>query len=237
MIKLLFVEDNVTLCNLAKKVLQGLKGEYEVEIAYNGEEGLEKWRKFQPDIIVSDVIMPVMNGHEMVNLIRKVDKHIPILLTSEQISGNNVVDGFKLGVNNYVKKPFDFEELDSYIKATLKPDSKETYNGVYNIGCYTFYFDTSTLHNNLTKKNIILTEMEAGILRLLIENKGKVVELKAILLYFWQGSDEYYSTNSLYVRISVIRKYLKDDPTLDIRAVRSVGYKLVEINKEQLLSD
>ena len=120
MIKLLLVEDDANLSYIIQGGLEDMIGDYEVCIAHNGEEGLEAYRKEKPDIIVADIEMPVMDGYEMVRRIRKTDKDIPILFSSARVSPKDVVKGYELGVDNYVKKPFLPEELDAHIRALLR---------------------------------------------------------------------------------------------------------------------
>lgn len=119
-IKLLLVEDDSMLTYVVKSSLEGLIGGYEVITAVNGQEGLKAYQEYHPDIIISDVDMPVMNGLQMVERIREVDGNIPILLASALGSPKDVTSGYKLGADNYVKKPFVAEELDAHIHALLK---------------------------------------------------------------------------------------------------------------------
>ena len=106
MIKLLLVEDDTNLCYIIRGGLEDMIGGYEVMTASNGEEGLRIWKEQHPDIIISDIEMPVMDGYEMVRRIRETDGFIPIVFTSGRVSPKDVVKGYELGVNNYIKKPF-----------------------------------------------------------------------------------------------------------------------------------
>ena len=112
MIKLLLVEDDANLSYIIQGGLEDMIGGYEVIIACNGKEGLEKYRQVKPDIIVADIEMPVMDGYEMVRRIRETDRELPILFSSARVSPKDVVKGYELGVDNYVKKPFLPEELE-----------------------------------------------------------------------------------------------------------------------------
>ena len=120
MIKLLLVEDDANLCYIIRGGLEDMIGGYEVMTASNGEEGLKIWKEQHLDIIISDIEMPVMDGYEMVRRIRETDGLIPIVFTSGRVSPKDVVKGYELGVNNYIKKPFLAEELDAHIGALLK---------------------------------------------------------------------------------------------------------------------
>ena len=127
MIKLLLVEDDSTFSYIVKNELQEIIGGYEVITATNGAEGLKAWKEYHPDIIISDIDMPVMNGYQMVERIREMDGDIPILFTSALTSPKDVKEGYKLGVNNYVKKPFVPDELDAHIHAILKMKVESNY--------------------------------------------------------------------------------------------------------------
>ena len=137
MIKLLLVEDDASLRYIVQGGLEDMIGGYEVITAANGEEGLKQWKEQHPDVIVSDIEMPVMNGYEMVKRIRETDGETPILFSSALISPKDVVKGYEIGANNYIKKPFIPEELDAHVHALLKlskgEKSKDT-SQCYKIG-------------------------------------------------------------------------------------------------------
>ena len=195
MIKLLLVEDDSTFSYIVKNELQEIIGGYEVITATNGAEGLKAWKEYHPDIIISDIDMPVMNGYQMVERIREMDGDIPILFTSALTSPKDVKEGYKLGVNNYVKKPFVPDELDA--------------------------------HNNENGENKTLTVREAQILQLLCENINEIVERKAILSRFWNTEDDYFASRSLDVFITNLRKSLKDEPLIELKNIRGVGFVLL----------
>ena len=120
MIKLLLVEDDESLAYIEKTGLEDIIGGYEVSTAKNGKEGVKAWEEIHPDVIISDIDMPVMNGFEMVERIRETDGDVIIIFTSALTSPNDVKAGYRLGINNYVKKPFVPEELDAHIQALMK---------------------------------------------------------------------------------------------------------------------
>ena len=151
MIKLLLVEDDVSLAYIEKTGLEDIIGGYEVVTATNGKEGLQAWQDSKPDVIISDIDMPVMNGFEMVERIRETDQDVIIIFTSALTSPNDVKAGYRLGINNYVKKPFVPEELDAHIQALMKMRSgsktqKETSH--YKLGKYTLDAEHATLRNH-----------------------------------------------------------------------------------------
>lgn len=151
MIKLLLVEDDASLRYIVQGGLEDMIGGYEVIAAANGEEGLKQWKEQHPDVIVSDIEMPVMNGYEMVKRIRETDGETPILFSSALISPKDVVKGYEIGANNYIKKPFIPEELDAHVHALLKlskgrkierhESMLQDRQGIC-VGCHTCHFET-----------------------------------------------------------------------------------------------
>lgn len=230
MIKLLLVEDDVNLRYIIQSGLQEIIGGYEVIAATNGAEGLNAWKEHHPDIIVSDVDMPVMNGLEMVERIRETDGDTPILFTSALTSPKDVKVGFKIGVNNYIKKPFVPDELDAHIHALLqmKEGAKtRTETDHYKLGRLTLDAKHATLRNDETGKIQVLTVREAGILQLLAENKNETVKRSAILSRFWDKEDDYFASRSMDVFITKIRKLLAEEPCIEIKTIRGVGLMLL----------
>ena len=211
MIKLLLVEDDKNLSYIVQSGLQDIIGGYEVITAFNGKEGLQAWEEHHPDIIISDIDMPVMDGFEMVRHIRETDGDTPILFASALTSPKDVRNGYDIGVNNYVKKPFIPDELDAHLHAILK--MKE---GTH-----------ATLRNSESGKSTTLTAREAQILQLLAENKGEVVRREVILNRCWDKNDDYFASRSLDVFVTKLRKLFETDPMIEIKTVRGVGLMLV----------
>lgn len=226
MIKLLLVEDDANLCYIVQAGLQDIIGGYEVITAGNGKEGLQAWEEHKPDIILSDIDMPEMNGFEMVRRIRETDGDTPILFASALTSPKDVKHGFELGVNNYVKKPFVPEEIDAHIRAILKMKEGakiRSEEGHCKFGRYTLDTVHATLRDNNTGKIRVLTTTEAKILQLLAENKNEVVRREAILSRCWNTEDDFFASRSLDVFVTKLRKLFADDPDVEIKTARSVG--------------
>lgn len=233
MIRLLLVEDDVNLCYIVQAGLQEIIGGYEVIIAHNGKEGLEAWQNHRPDIIISDIDMPVMDGFEMVQRIRETDGDTPILFASALSSPKDVRKGYDLGVNNYVKKPFVPDELDAHLHAILKLKSggkTRNENDLCTFGDYTLHTKHGTLLHRVTNKQQVLTVKEAQILQVLAENKGEVVRRDAILSRFWNTEDDYFASRSLDVFITKLRKLFSSDDSIEIITKRGVGFML-EVHK------
>ena len=182
-------------------------------------------------MIVSDIEMPVMDGYEMVHRIRETDDRTPILFTSGRVSPKDVVKGYELGVNNYIKKPFLPEELHAHITALLKMTQgrqAEPHEAVFAIGkMYTFNADRSTLSKESGDMET-LTVREADLLRLLCESKGKVVRREVILSRLWNTEDDYFASCSLDVFVSRLRKLLSADESVQLKTVKGVGLQLVD---------
>ena len=232
MIKLLLVEDDANLCYIIQSGLEDMIGGYEVLTAKNGEEGLKVWRKEHPDIIVADIEMPVMNGFEMVAKMRETDGNTPILFASGRISPKDVTAGYKLGGNNYIKKPFVPEEMDAHIKALLKMNQglkMRNEADIYPIGKY--YFDyRHALLTDIVGNTKTITTQEAHILKLLAANKGNIVRRNAIMEECWgkDKSDDYFTSRSLDVFVTRLRNILKDDPNIEIKTMKGVGLMLID---------
>lgn len=230
MIKLLLVEDDANLCYIVQSGLQDLIGGYEVMTASNGKEGLEAWERHHPDIIISDIDMPVMDGFEMVRCIRETDGNTPILFASALTSPKDVKKGFAIGVNNYVKKPFVPDELDGHIHAILKMTQgakSRSETDHYKFGHYTLDAAHATLRNDSTNQMQTLTIREAEILRLLAENKNEVVRREAILSRCWNTEDDFFASRSLDVFLTKLRKLFEEDAAVEIKTVRKVGFILM----------
>lgn len=234
MIKLLLVEDDANLCYIIQGGLEDMIGGYEVQTASNGEEGIHLWREWKPDVIVSDIEMPVMDGYEMVRRIRRVDGIIPILFTSGRISPKDVVKGYELGVNNYIKKPFLAEELNAHITALLRLTNgirSCDVSSVYAIG-YLYEFDAGqAILRQKNGEEKTLTEREAHLMRMLCEHKGEVVKREMILSQLWNTDDDYFASRSLDVFVSRLRKLLSEDDSVQIKTVKGVGLVLKEDGK------
>ena len=221
-IKLLLVEDDANLCYIIQGGLEDMIGGYKV---------LTVWKAEQPDVIVADIEMPVMDGYEMVKRIREEDEHIPILFTSGRVSPKDVVKGYELGVNNYVKKPFLAEELHAHVTALLKlTRGLQVQKEVPEVSIgRLFSFDTTRgVLKQKGGEERMLTVREADLLRMLCEHKGQVVRREVILSRLWNTEEDYFASRSLDVFVSRLRKLLADDEAVELKTVKGVGLILEE---------
>lgn len=230
-VKLLLVEDDENLAYMEKSSLEDIIGGYEIKTAINGKDGLEAWKSFQPDVIVSDIDMPIMDGIEMVKRIREIDGDTIILITTGLTSPKDLKAGYAAGANNYVKKPFLPEELDAHIQSLMKlKQGRRSTNaaGIIKLGKYLLDADHATLKNQEDYTEKMLTAREAKILEILAVNKNEVVRREAILSRFWGVEDkDYFASRSLDVFIKKIRTAIEDEPGVELKTIRGVGFKLI----------
>lgn len=226
-IKLLFVEDDASFAFIIKGSLE-LTDLYEVQTAANGKEGLFFYKSFNPDVIVSDIEMPVLNGIEMIKAIRSKDSYIPILFATGRTSAIDVIKGYELGVDNFIKKPFLPDELSMHIQAILKRLSNNPLHvnigdDVY-LGLYKFNIKRQTLE--WENEAYSLTPKENEILQRLYERKNEIYPREKILEEIW-GFSDFYTSRSLDVFINHLRKLLQNDPNIKIQTIRGRGLRLI----------
>ena len=228
MIKVLLVEDDKNLCFILRSSLEQMIGGYQVTVATNGREGLEALGREAFDVVVSDVEMPVMDGKEMTHAIRERHPNLAIILITGLTTARDVINGYQSGADFYIKKPFLPEELDAHIQAILRmkrenkpaPIAEKETKETYMIGQYRFVSSGNQLLFGDERQN--LTPKEARILEMLCQRKGEVVNRDEILTAIWETAD-FYSSRSLDVFITKLRKYLSKDPNITLKVLKGVG--------------
>ena len=222
--RVLLVEDELSLASIVRDALE--TQDFEVTIAADGAEGLHRYFDLRPDILVVDVMMPKMSGFEMVKAIRQSDTQTPILFLTAKTSVDDVVSGFNLGANDYLKKPFAIPELVVRMKALLgRKTVPAKDNAIFTLGDFQFNPETAQLLHSPSGESAILPRREADILQRLCEHQGEVVPTQNILLDLW-GDDDFFNARSLQVLITRLRHRFFKDPRIQILNVRGVGYKL-----------
>ena len=219
--KILLVEDDSTLSMIISETLQ--RDGFEVMTAHDGEDGIRKFTRQGADLIVADVMMPRMDGFEMGRKIREINRNVPLLFLTAKSDINDIVEGFELGGNDYLKKPFKMLELIVRIKALLRRNVKEG-NDRYEIGNYTLDMSTHILKHR-DRGNTELSHIEAKLLEELVINVGNTVDASSIMQLIWQRDDP-YSRNSLHGFIHKLRHYLRNDPSITLLNRRGIGYML-----------
>ncbi len=216
---ILLVEDEQTMSRIIADVLR--REGFSVLTAYDGKEGLTMYRKHNPKAIIADVMMPNMDGFEMVNKIRHADEQTPVLFLTAKSAISDIVKGFEIGANDYLKKPFSMEELLVRLKALLRRNNN--YPESINIGKYEFNAALQTLRG--CGETIELTHFEALIMQELATHPNEVLEASKMMIKVWQNDNPYY-LNRLHGFIFKLRKYLAGDPKVSILNIRGIGYKL-----------
>ena len=222
-IKILLAEDDENLGNLLREYLKARN--YDAELVTNGEKALKSLEHNQYDICVLDIMMPIMDGFTVARELRKYNKELPIIFLTAKSLKEDVLEGFSIGADDYLTKPFNIEELIFRIEAILKRTKNvDKDQKVYQVGSYTFDSEKQTL--TLDDKVQKLTTKESDLLKLLCMNQNAVLERNFALKSIWID-DNYYNARSMDVYVTKLRKYLKDDPGIQILNIHGKGFKLI----------
>lgn len=220
--KVLLVEDDSTLSFIIQDALT--REGFEVVSAPDGDAGLRLFRDAAPDIIVADVMMPRMDGFEMVRLVRLVNATVPVLFLTARTSLDDVVKGFGLGANDYLRKPFQILELVVRINALLKRNAPAAAEDT-KIVTGDCALDFAAQRLTVGTAAIDLSHIEAVILDELFRHPNEVVEARTLMYRIW-NNDDYNNLNRLHGFIYKVRKYLSRSVRLDLLNIRGIGYKL-----------
>lgn len=221
--KVLYVEDEVFLAKIVSEALQS-RG-YEVVLESDGGKALDQFQREKPDVCVLDIMLPNKDGFAIADGIRERDTEVPIIFLSAKSQTNDVVNGFRTGANDYIRKPFSIEELIVRIENVLRhktvaPEEAEEVR----IGEYTFHTKRQTLNHPAEQRKLSYRESE--LLKLLYENRDNIVERSEILTLLW-GSDSFFNSRNLDVYITKLRGYLKHDPAIEIITIKGIGYRFI----------
>lgn len=219
--KILLVEDDPNLGFVIKDNL-GIKG-YDVTLRSNGDDGLSTFSEKEFDLCILDVMMPKKDGFTLAQQIREKNQQIPILFVTAKSMLEDKIAGFQSGGDDYLIKPFSMEELCLRIEVFLRRSNLQPKEEEFTIGALRFDCHNFTLHHNTGEKT--LTQKEAEVLKLLCKNKDRVLKREEILKAVW-GNDDYFLGRSMDVFISKLRKYLKEDPRVQIVNYHGVGFRL-----------
>ncbi|MEH6535342.1 MAG: response regulator transcription factor [Psychroserpens sp.] len=220
---ILLAEDEPALGLIIKESLE--TRDFTVLLCDNGESALERYQNENPELLVLDVMMPKKDGFTVAKDIRAIDQTIPIIFLTAKSQTQDVVEGFTIGGNDYLKKPFSMEELIVRINNLLNRTKVQQTSEIISIGAYTFDFPKQQLFFKESSER--LTHRESHLLFHLIKNKNQVLDRSLILKKLW-GNDDFFSARSMDVFITKLRKKLQKDETIQIINVRGFGYKLVD---------
>jgi DNA-binding response OmpR family regulator len=224
-IKVFYVEDELFLGKIVKESLES-RG-FEVIMESDGAKATALFKKSSPDICVLDVMLPNKDGFTIADEIRELNEAVPIIFLTAKTQTEDVVKGFTLGGNDYIRKPFSMEELIVRIQNVLKNKTgggqKITGDNV-TFGKYSFQLNRQVLSSGKDDRKLSFRESE--LLKLLYQNREKIIDRKDILNLLW-GNDSFFNSRNLDVYITKLRSYLKEDPTLEIITIKGIGYRFV----------
>ena len=230
-IKVLIAEDDPFIGMITKECFE-TKG-FKVFLCEDGKKAFTCFIENKPDICIFDVMMPLKDGFTLAKEIRAIDLSIPILFLTAKSLKEDVIKGFKIGADDYVKKPFSVEELIARVDAIMRRSGsqirEEPEQVVFQIG--TISFDSEFHVLKIDKEIIKLTDKESAILAELCRNQNNITDRRSLLLKVW-GDDSFFNSRSLDVYISKLRKYLKMDFNIELVTIRSKGFKLWTSNKK-----
>ena len=224
-VSILLAEDDENLGTLLNTFLKN-KGYY-VDLARNGKSALEKFNDGNYDFLILDVMMPEIDGFTVAKEVREVDRNVPILFLTAKSMKEDKLQGFAIGADDYLTKPFSMEELVARVEAILKRTGYEgdTDTSSFDIGLFTFDSDKRLLIKDGDIQK--LTTKESQLLKLLAKNKNEVLDRQAALRAIW-GDDNYFNGRSMDVYIAKLRKMLKEDVAIEIMNVHGKGFKLID---------
>ena len=223
-LKILLCEDDENLGMLLREYLQA-KG-YATELCADGEAGYKAFLKNKFDICVLDVMMPKKDGFTMAQEIRSSNVDVPIIFLTAKTLKEDILEGFKIGADDYITKPFSMEELVFRIEAIMcrTKGKKSKESTVYHIGQFTF--DTQKQLLCIGEEQRKLTTKENELLALLCSHANEILQRDFALKTIWID-DNYFNARSMDVYITKLRKHLKDDPKIEIINIHGKGYKLI----------
>ena len=221
---ILLCEDDENLGMLLREYLQA-KG-YDTELCQDGDAGFRSFMKGKFDICVLDVMMPKKDGFTLAKEIRQINADVPIIFLTAKTLKADILNGFKIGGDDYITKPFSMEELVFRIEAILRRvhGKKNTEQTLFQIGKFTFDTQKQTLKigDDTTK----LTTNECDLLKLLCEHANEILQRDFALKTIWVD-DNYFNARSMDVYITKLRKHLRPDPDVEIINIHGKGYKLI----------
>lgn len=223
---ILLVEDDPNLGIVLQESLQ-LKGGYKVTLCNDGEQGLREFLRTPFDLCVFDVMMPKKDGFNLLKDIRKVNKDVPVIFATAKGMLQDKIEGYNLGGDDYITKPFSIDELLMRIKAILKRTKvveTPVEPSVFTLGHFTFNYGLQQL--SIGNQQHKLSTKEAELLKLLCLRANDVLERDEALLKIWKD-DNYFNGRSMDVFLSKLRKLLKEDPRIEIMTIHGRGYKLI----------
>lgn len=223
-IKILYVEDEPFLGRIVKESLESR--DFEVVMITDGKDAVTHFKISKPDICVLDIMLPSKDGYTIAQEIRKINPSVPMIFVTAKTQTEDLLKGFEVGGNDFLRKPFSMEELIARIHnlLTLSGNGNKPPSEKIALGKYIFYPNRYELHFDKEVKK--LSHREASLLNALATSQNTTIERKEILLKLW-GDDSFFNSRNLDVYITKIRDYLKNDSSIQIITIKGIGYRFV----------
>lgn len=229
-LKIILVEDDINLGFLLVDFLEN--NGFEVKLYRDGLSGLAGFKSNDFDFCILDLMLPKMDGFTLAEKIKEMNSEVPVIILSARSMKDDKIKGFRLGIDDYITKPFDEEELLFRIRAIInrtRPKEFTSKSSTIIIGLFEFDPENQTLTSRGNSRR--LTLKESRILKLLATSGGNLVKREEVMIEVW-GESDYYTGRSLDVFVSKIRGYLREDPSISITTIPTVGY-ILEIKPKQ----
>lgn len=226
-IKLLLVEDDLNFGAVLKSYLE--LNDFELDWVSDGKEAFAQFESQNYHLVLLDVMLPHVDGFSIARQIKDSGSIVPILFITAKTLRQDIVEGYKAGADDYITKPFDTEILLYKIKAVITRSSSNDMivtHEKYELGIFEFEYKTRLLQNNKTGNSQLLSPKESDLLKMLIERKGEVLLKTQALNQIW-GDVNYFTTRSMDVYITKLRKYLSEDESIKILTLHGAGYRLL----------
>ncbi len=222
--KILYVEDEPFLGKIVKESLESRQ--FEVRMVADGKEVMRAFTEMKPNIAVLDVMLPGKDGYTLAKEIRQLDASLPIIFVTAKTQTEDLIKGFEVGGNDYLRKPFSMEELIVRVNNLLQLTQKQQASPKENITIGQFEFAPQRYELRKGDSLRKLSHREAILLQILAENQNNNIDRKTILMRVW-GDDSFFNSRNLDVYITKLRDYLKDDAAIEIITIKGIGYRFV----------
>lgn len=220
-VKILYVEDEPFLGRIVKESLE--VRDFDVRMVADGKLVLAAFQEMKPDICVMDIMLPNQDGYSLAQAIRKQNQSIPIIFVTAKTQTEDVIKGFELGGNDYLRKPFSMEELIVRVNNLLHLAQKNNTTPKESIALGQFEFIPNRYELRKDSQVKKLSHREAMLLQVLAENKNATVSRKDVLMKVW-GDDSFFNSRNMDVYVTKLRDYLKEDSSIQIITIKGVGY-------------
>ena len=219
------VEDDQNFGGVLKSYLE--MDDFKVTWVDDGLESVSAFEANKYSICILDIMLPNLDGFSIAKKIKEIQGDIPLIFLTAKTLREDILEGYKIGADDYITKPFDSEVLLYKLKAILKRESngciKSIKDGLFSIGKFDFNYPLRQI--SFEDENKKLSPKEADLLKMLCLKKGEIMSRNEALVAIW-GDDNYFTTRSMDVYITKLRKYLKKDPSIEIENIHSSGYRL-----------